>query len=171
MSQSSGDRSVFRLEGRIKNVLRVCQYVGVGFIIALMILTVANSVGRYGFDQPILGTIELSQYLLLTSAFLVGAYTMIVKSHVSVGIIVDRFSERTQAIIDSFTYIFGLAVTIAAVWQSLSRGIYIMHAGQATAILGIPNFPFYYIIAAGWGVLGLAIIVHLAHLLPRAVKR
>ncbi|OGO20613.1 MAG: hypothetical protein A2144_02930 [Chloroflexi bacterium RBG_16_50_9] len=146
------------------------MYVGMGLVVALMILTVVNSVGRYGFDQPVLGVIELSDFFLLGSAFLVGAYTMVVKSHVAIGILVDRFPPRAQAVIDSLTLTFCLVAVIAAVWQSFARGIFMMHQGQATAILHIPRFPFYYVVAFGWALLAVAIIMRIAHLFPKAVK-
>ena len=171
MSQSSGDRPISHLEGHARNILKLCQYIGVGVILALMILTVANSIGRYGFNQPVNGVIELSSYLLLTSAFLVGGYVMVVKSHITIGIFVDRLSERTQAIFDSLTYMFCLVVAIAAVWQSVSQGIFMMEARQATAILHIPHFPFYFLIAFGWGLLGVAILMQLIDSLHKGMKR
>ena len=99
------------------------------------------------------------------------AYTEVVKGHIAIGIAVDRLSERTQAIIDSVTYILSLALASMALWQSVVRGILIMEAGKVTAVLGITHFPFIYVLAFGWVILALAILAHLIHFIARAVRR
>lgn len=172
MSLSQGSEDMLsRPERYIRDALKVCHYVGVGFIIAMMILTVVQSIGRYGFNHPIPGDIELSSFFLVTSTFLVCAYTMVEKRHVSVGLIADRFSPRAQAIIDSFTYILCLVVAIVAFWQSFVRGINMVQVRQSSGVLHIPIFPFIFIVGIGWGMFALATAIHLVHLLAKAVKR
>ena len=169
MSQRSNRATLARIEAYTANVLKGCQYVGVGCILLLMTITVINSIGRYGFDRPVLGAIEVSYFLLLMSAFLVGAYTMVSKNHVIIGILVDRFSERTQAVFDSCTYFFSLVVVGVAVWRSLAQGLYIMQQGQATYALHIPLYPFYLVVAFGWLILGIAILFQLIRFIRKAV--
>jgi len=157
-------------EKRIAGILRVLGYAGMAFVVAMMTLTVVHAVGRYAFNKPILGLVEMSSFMLVIVIFLAGAYTQVVKGHIRVGVVVDRFSERTQAIIDSGTYILCLALAIVALWQAVVRGIYIMEAGYVSIVLGIPHFPFLFIVALGWGIFGLAILMHLIHFLPRAIR-
>jgi TRAP-type C4-dicarboxylate transport system permease small subunit len=171
MSQRDNVEPVSRIEMYIINVLKVCQYIGVSCILLLMTITVINSIGRYGFSRPVLGVIEISDFLLLISAFLVGAYTMVTKSHVTIGIIVDRFSPRTQAIVDSFTYLFSLIMVCLAGWRSLVNGLYIMQQRQATDILHIPHFPFYMVVAFGWFILGIAILLQFIRYIGKAIRK
>lgn len=140
------------------------------FVVVMTLLTVVHAVGRYGFKEPIRGLMEMSCFMLIIIIFLSGAYTQVVKGHVSVGLIVDRFSKRTQAIIDSVTYIISLAVVIVAFWQSLVRGMNLIGSGYVTAALGIPHFPFPFVMAFGWAIFALAILMHLIHFLPRAFR-
>ena len=158
-------------ERRIADVLRVLGDVGMWFVVAMMALTVVHAIGRYLFNLPVPGLVELSSFMLVVVIFLTGAYTQVVKGHISIGLVIDRLSERTQAIIDSGTYILCLAVAIVAFWQSVARGIYILEAGYVSVVLGIPPFPFLFIVAFGWGILGLAILMHLIHFFLRAVRR
>ena len=172
MSQGNENISIPRGERCLSAVLKVCHYAGSAVIVAMMLLTVVHAIGRYGFNLPVPGIVELSSYMLVTSSFLLSGYTMIIKRHISIGLIVDRFSERTQTIIDSFTYIICLAVAIAGFWYTLTRGIFMMQVGkQASGILHIPYFPFIYIMAVGWAMFALATVTHLVHLLIKAVKR
>lgn len=171
MSQCNEGRSVSRLERCITAVLRICQDIGIATIVVMMLVTVVHAVGRYVFAHPVPGLIEVSCFMLITAVFLVGGYTAMVKGHVTIGLIVDRFSERTQAIVDSFTYILCLVVAILALWQSFAHGIYIMESGVTSSILRIPRFPFIYVVGVGWGLFSLAILIHLVHFLPRVVKK
>lgn len=159
------------LDKCITKIIKIALYFGMAAVVAMMLITVIHAVGRYTIATPVPGIIELSGYLLVTAVFLIGAYAMLQKRHISIGIIVDRLSERKQAIIESVTFIISLIFIFAASWQTFFRASYIMKQGQASAILHIPNSPFYYMVAVGWVLFGLAILVQLVHSIGRAVKK
>jgi len=77
---------------------------------------------------------------------LAGAYTMLVKGHISIGVLVDRFSERTQAIFDSVAYLICPGVAIVAVWQTLAQATYLIE-------VFLPNYYFSPILSMRSGVL------------------
>ena len=170
MSLSSEERPLSATDRRLTAVLKGCLYAGMAFVIAMTFVTVVHGVGRYGFAKPVPGLVELSSYFLVAAVFLVGAYTMLVKGHVSIGILADRLPKRVQKINDSFGYILCVVIAIFALWQAGVRGVFLMGEGQASPVLHIPNFPFYYIVAVGWGIFGLAAIIHLVNLFRRVVK-
>lgn len=134
-------------------------------------MTVIHVIGRYVFSKPIVGQGELAILMLITAAFLIITPTQLVKGHTTIGLIVDRFSKKTQAIIDSFTYFLCLVMTALLFWQSIVRADYIMQAGRETTILGIPIFPVYYLVAFGWGLISLVILMQLIHFILALVKR
>lgn len=140
-------------------------------VVAMMLLTVVNSVGRYALKQTVTGIIELCSFLLVMIIFLSIAYVEAKKGHIVVGLVVDRLKPRTQAIIDTITYIIGLAVCILATRQTLLEGIRMSHTGEVSLTLSIPFFPFYYVVAFGWAIFSLATLMNLAHFIYRAVKR
>ena len=159
------------LERRIATILKVLAYVGVVIIVALMFFTVAHSLGRYGFNRPIPGLAEVSSFMLITASFLVIPYTQVLKGHLVIGLLVDRLSERKQAIINSFTYIICLLAAILILWRSALEASNMMQGGYVTQILGLPKFPFMAIVATGWGLLALAILLHLIHFILRASRK
>lgn len=175
MAQTNGDSSLTHqgssLERHIVAVLRACLYVGMVFILIISVVTAFHVIGRYGFHKPVLGLIEISNYCLIVAVFLIGAYIMALKRHVTLGIIVDRFSERAQAIIDSVTYLLCLAFTIVVCWQTFLRAIYEVNSGASSEILRIPNSPFVIVVAIGWALLSIAIIINLVHSFTRMVKK
>lgn len=155
----------------ITAVLRRAHYGAVAFLALMMTLTVVHVVGRYAFNSPVPGFIELSSFMLLIAIFFAGAHTMVVKGHIDIGMLTERFPERTQAIIGSVTYFLCLMFTILAAWQSFVRGTYLMSPALTTSILKIPISPFMYIIGIGWALLGLAILTQLIDFVIRAVKK
>ena len=171
MAQSSDGELLGRLDKYTLAILRVALYTGVGIYAALMVLTVVHGIGRYIFLLPVPGFIDLSCQMLLVACFLTVAYTMGLKGHITIWFIVDRFSPRTQAVIDSITYILCLVFAAVALWQAFVQGTFMMQQGQISGILHIPNFPFIYLVGVGYAMFSLAIVMHLIHLIPRAVKK
>lgn len=165
MKEGSQKNHSIRLENRIVNILRICMIIGMVFIVIMAALTTIHALGRYIFNAPIPGLIELSCILLLLAVFLGGAYTTVIKGHISVGLIVDRFPEKVQTYIDIFNYTCCLAVTVIAVWQSFKQGLYLKSTGVEYTILGIPRFPFVLLIGIGWALLSLGIIILLLNLI------
>ncbi len=157
-------------ERRTANILRVFGYVGMVFVVAMMTLTVVHATGRYVFNSPVLGVVEMSCFMLILVIFFTGAYTQVLKGHIRVGVVVDRLPQRTQAIIDSFTYILSLGFVGIALWQSVVQGFNRMETGYVSIILGIPPFPFLFVMAFGWGMLALALLMHLRHFIAKAVR-
>ncbi len=173
MSQSTQvqDNSFLRIEGRLRSIFKAVHIGGIFITVIMMLLTVIHGVGRYFFDRPVPGLTELSSYMLITMVFLIGAYTMMEKRHVTIGLIVDRFSPRVQAILDSVTYVLCLLFAVLALWQSFVRAILLQQTTQQSGILHIPVFPFVYVVAVGWIILAVAIILHLVHFISAAVKK
>lgn len=164
-------RWLFKLDRVLKAVGAICLYAGMAFITAIAVMTVVHVIMRYAFSKPIVGQAELAILMLITGAFLIITPTQLVKGHTTIGLIVDRFSKKTQTIIDSFTYFLCLAVTALLFWQSIVRADYVMQAGRETTILGIPLFPVYYVVAVGWGLISLVILTQLIRFILTLVKR
>jgi TRAP-type C4-dicarboxylate transport system permease small subunit len=169
MSQSGAEHESLgllqdpRLQKYITLVFRGLLYAGMFFVVAMMLITVVHGVGRYALDRPVPGLIDISSVMLVSSVALIIAYTQVVRGHVTIGTIVDRLSPKKQKIIDIFNYLVSIVMILILIWQSITRGIYLMDEGSASAILGIPDFPFLFVLALGWVLFGLAIIMHVVN--------
>lgn len=150
--------------------LKTIHYIGMVFALLMMVLTTVHAMGRYIFGLPVPGLVELSSYMLVTMIFLTAPYTALIKGHIAIGVMIDRLSERTQAIIDIFIYLLCLAVSVIAAWQTFIRGFFIMEERQVSTILSIPNAPFIFIVGIGWILFSMAILVHVVNSISRAVK-
>lgn len=157
------------IEVFLSRVIRAALYTGMAAVVLLMFVTVVHSVGRYAFDQPVPGIIELSGYLLVSAVFLIAPYAMLKKQHITIGLLVDSRSVRTQSIIDSITFLICIVFSATTTWQTFFQANYMMKTGQASAILHISNYPFYYLVGVGWALFSLAILKHLVHSVRRAI--
>ena len=155
----------------ISRILSWVMYVGMGAMFVLMFLTVIHAIGRYGFNKPIKGLVEISSFMLVIIIFSSGAYTEVEKAHISIGTILDMLSDRAQAIIDSISYILSLGLCVVAFWYTIKQAIYYIDERYASLILGIPHYPFVFYVAVGWITLAAAILLRLLHFLPRTVRR
>lgn len=171
MSQGNGISQESGAKRLVTAVLRRAHYGAVAFLALMMILTVVHVVGRYAFNSPIPGFLELSSFMLILAIFFAGAHTMVVKGHIDIGMLVERFPVRTQAIVGSIVYLLCLMFTVLAAWQSFVRGTYLLNPALTTSILHIPVSPFMYIIGIGWALLGLAVLMQLIDFVLRAVKK
>lgn len=139
-------------------------FVGMLFAVPLMLLTVADVVGRAFFDKPIPGSFELSEYMLSVLILLGAAYTQQVKGHVGVDFLTKRFPPRLQALCSVLTTMACLFIVSILVWQGY------VDAMQERAVsdqLRIPQWPFKMLVAVGGALLWLEFSVDLASNLKR----
>jgi len=144
--------------------------ISTGALAVMTMVLVSNVVGRYFFNHPIAGTKELTELAMVCIVFLALAWCAVKGAHISVGVVVERFSPRVQAIVDSITYLAGLGVCIIVVWQTILKAMVVQERGLITFIHSVPHFPFYWVIVAGFIMLCLVMVGHLIQHLLKAVK-
>ena len=169
--QSSEIRCLYWPNRILRFLSSICLYIGMALIVAITLVTVVHVIARYAFGSPIKGQAELCTYMLITGVFLMITATQLVKGHTTIGLIVDRFSERTQIIFDCITYILCLAVSVLVSWQSIVQAKYIMKSSRMTAILHIPQFPLFYVVAVCWALISLVILMQILDYLLKGAKR
>lgn len=159
------------LEQLITRLFSWILITGMGFVVIMMLMTVVHAIGRYGFSKPIPGLVEMSSFMLVIIIFSSAACTEMNGSHIVIGILADKFPKRVQACLDSFMYILSLGLVIVTIWQTIKRGMFVEQVQYMSAVLHIPHYPFLYITAFGWTLLGVAIFLRLIHFVVRASGR
>lgn len=131
-------------------VLKACQIAGMALVVFLMFLTVAHVIGRYVFDYPMLGVVEVSGLMVVTLVFFAAPYDFLIDRHIAVDVIVRRLPRKASTIVNVITYIISLVmITLALIW-TIKQGIKISGSGARSDILHIPDYPFYFVVAFGW---------------------
>ena len=91
-----------------------------GAIIILMMLSISYEVVmRYFFNAPTIWVIDFAGYMQQALVLLGAAWVLKTGSHTRVDIFLNRFSSRTQKIINLFTASLGLAACVLFLWKGL----------------------------------------------------
>jgi TRAP-type C4-dicarboxylate transport system permease small subunit len=66
----SGNERIKSLVGAVNLVSRWFNYLGVGVLTIMMLLTVSDVLLRFVFNRPILGTLELTEYMMVPVVYI-----------------------------------------------------------------------------------------------------
>jgi TRAP-type C4-dicarboxylate transport system permease small subunit len=157
------------IENAINSASRVVNFLGLAALVAMMLLTVADVFLRYVFKLPISDSVAFTEYLMVCVGFLTLAWCAVRGGHVTVDIVVPRFSPRTQAIFDSVTYAFGISVSVVIVWRSFVEALSARALDKASVLLSVPVYPFYLVLSFGSAMLALVMLSQFARHLYRAL--
>jgi TRAP-type C4-dicarboxylate transport system permease small subunit len=122
--------------------------IAMGAMVVCMVLVVSDVVKGKITGIPIPGTFETVELIAAVVMSMGISYLTFVRGHVWVGVIVDRFRPRTQAIFDIVNGAISLGITILLTRSMFLLASYSHIAGGQTQTLKIPLYPFIYVIAA-----------------------
>ncbi len=127
-------------------------------MVVVMTITVTNVIIRIPL-RPIGGAVELVE---MSGAVLLGlgvAYTAIMKGHIMVGVLVERFSPRVRGAIELIVCIISLFFSYILARELLYFAYDRMIAGYETGHLKVPIAPSIYIVAFGFIMLALVLLL------------
>lgn len=150
---------------------RIMNNIGIAFLVLLMFLITADVLLRAFLNRPILGTNELSEFMMIIVVYLAMAYTQHKKSHVAVDLVIVAFPQRARAIVDSITYFLSLGICILITWQAFVDVSRLMDIDRVSDILNIPVAPFQFVMAVGFVIFSLVLLLDFLHSLGKALKK
>jgi TRAP-type C4-dicarboxylate transport system permease small subunit len=137
------------------------SFAGALVLFAMMLLTTCDVIGRYIFNAPLLGTFELTEFMMVCLVFFALAYTQSQKGHIAVDIVVSHFPENIQNAIEILNYLITLFVLVLITWMSIERGFEVKSVNEVSGTLQIPVYPFVFCVALGSAAMGLETLVNL----------
>lgn len=149
---------------------RFMNNIGAVVLVAMMLMTVADVSMRYLFNHPILGSVEITNYMMVSLAFLGMAWCAVKKGNVKVDVVVEHFSPRVQGIFDSVTCFFSLAIVSLIAGYNFLEARDKMVWYETSDILKVPSYPFLLVLATGSAVLCLVLVINLIQFLRKAVR-
>jgi TRAP-type C4-dicarboxylate transport system permease small subunit len=150
-------------EGRMNAFEKVLRFItekmawGAMFaIVACMALVVTDVIRYKAVGKPIPGTHEVVELIASVILSMGIGYLTFVRGHVSVGLVVDRFRPRVQAVFDFVTGVIALGFMIWLTEGTIEMAVRNFNYGWVTGVLEIPRSPFMFLIAVS---LALACVV------------
>ena len=135
--------------------------IGSWFLVLIMLITVADVIGRKFFNMPVKGSLELISMSLVIFVFLNLPYNEAKGGNVTIDTLYIKFGKKTKKIIDIIMYVPYAGISVLFSWQLLRLAKEEAASGNTAVISGIPTAPFMYIAAAGFVVLALTVLARL----------
>ena len=138
-------------------------------MVVVMAITVTNVIIRIPL-RPIGGAVELVE---MSGAVLLGlgvAYTAIMKGHIMVGVLVERFSPRVQGLIELVVSTIALVFSYLLAREILYFAYERMMAGYETGHLKVPIAPSIFLVAFGFIMLAMVLLLDLIKAAITVVK-
>lgn len=150
---------------------RVMAYLGIVALFIMMVITVADVIGRYAFNKPILGVFELTEFLVLVLVFSFLAYTQSEKSHVSVDLLANILPPRVRKAVEIFNHTACLGLMFLLAFKGLEKALEMKQVGETSLNLGIPSYPFALFLVLGCVVFCIEYIRNLIRLMTPGLDR
>lgn len=128
--------------------MAVCA-VAVTALAALVLVTVADVGGRYLFNKPLFGALEISEFLLVFMGFGGMAYAELRQAHIAVDFFVTALPRRIQTLLDSAASLLGAFFWGFVAWRAVDHAQQIREAGEVSINLALQTYPFYLVAAFG----------------------
>ena len=142
--------------------------VGAFLILVVTLTTFYEVIVRYVFESPTTWSLDYGIYMIMWGTFLGAAYTLKWRGHISVEVLVEKFSDRLQRSLKISVYGLALVFCIILGWTGLISCIDAYRYHEVT--LSYTRTPLYvpmFSIVIGSGLMALEItsqLIELSHL-------
>ncbi|WP_209121010.1 TRAP transporter small permease subunit [Alkalihalobacillus sp. BA299] len=140
----------------IKRITTITKWGAIITIFSMMLLISFTVISRGIFNLPIVGDYELVQLMMIVLVGLGFGYSERIDAHIKVGLLVDRFKQKTQATIDIIVYILVAFICFLVGTILFKAGLQGLSSFKVTtSILSIPHYPFQFLLSIGFYMWGL----------------
>jgi TRAP-type C4-dicarboxylate transport system permease small subunit len=142
--------------------------VGVFILVLMMLLTATDVSMRYFLNRPILGSYEVSEFMMAVLAACIIAHAARLKVHVNVDLLLNILPGRVQNVIGVFTNFICFVFFGLLCWRIILQSEVLHEAGSVSATISIPDFPFVLILGIGFGITSIVYLVNFFESITKA---
>lgn len=143
-----------RLQQRLWGAMR---WLSAGGVFLMMLVAFVDVVGRKFLGQPLRGSVELTELLMLLVVFMGAALVSRERTHVQLDLLDSSVPLRWQSLRERTGEFMAGLVVLGAAWLALTRTLQAGREGEVTTLLRIPMAPAFGVVAA---LLAIAAIAH-----------
>lgn len=132
-----------------------------GFVVfLLMVLVVADAIGRKTPWGAVPGAFEFSEALMIPAVFLPLMFVQSKREHVFVGVATIGLPNRVQCFLDAMAAIIGMLIFGFLTWLAFVKALdSTMINEYRVAIISVPIWPFRWVIVLGTGLMVLQLLM------------
>ena len=153
----------------IRGISRFFVWMTMFFIVALMLLMVAEVILRSIFGKAILGSTEWACMLLLFELTSIGA-AVLSNRMIKVNMVTVRFSAKAQVILDIIMLTLCSGIIGLVAWRQFMFAMKSMSDGTKYVTLGLPQWPFIVLFSLAYAVGAITTIAVLIRKIVNAAK-
>ena len=148
------------------NLIRRTVYIlGIASGVALVLvmgLMCSEVFCRYALNRPILGTVEISEYILVFIVFSGIAYTQLIGGHIKIEVVTERLSPKVQHILRIIALAVALSIFAIIAWQTAQAFWESWLVKEVRwGALPLPVWPVKFVVPAGSLLLCLQFIINI----------
>ena len=147
------------LQSWVHPISKVINHIASVTLFFMMLLTIADVFLRKTFSQSILGTVEVTEFMMVILVFFALAQTEVLNGHVKVDLVMSRFGEHTQALVDTITQLVCFLLFGLFTWSTLVYAEKMRASGEVSQDLWLPVYPFIYVVALGCALLAFSLLI------------
>ena len=134
----------------MKPVSSVANAIGMVMMTVMMIFVTLDVTLRKLVSMPILGSIEITQFMLAICVSFGLAQCTIDKGHVIVDLFVSRLTTRAKARLGIVTGVLAFGSCLMVTWQLFNYIFIIKEVNNVSSVLKIPMWPFVALVTLGF---------------------
>jgi len=127
----------------------------------MMFMMAIDVIGRYFFNSPLRGGLEMVEYLMALIVPLSISYCASRRSHVAVDLVVDHFPNIVRKILDLIVTVLSIIFVAFISLQNFHYIFEIRDSNLTSAVLKIPAYPFVASVFVGMAVFALIMLWYL----------
>jgi len=163
------DKSSPLIERQILRLTEKFMWLAAVGLVALMLVTFVDVIGRYFFSKPLTASNEITELVMVAVIFLAGGYYTLQGRQINIDTVLTLLSRRQRNILSIMTWFLSLIILALMTWQLGIWGWENLHSpeGKVTGTLLLPEAPFMLIAALGTFLVFLASVVLFIQALSR----
>lgn len=157
---------ISRVAGKVSLVL---HGIAMTVLVVMMLLTATDVILRKAVNRPIIGSFELTEFMMSVVVSFGLAYCCVLGRNVVIDLVVGRFAKRTQIFFDVVVSFIGFILICLIAWQSAEQSAILFNSKLTSGVLLIPVFPFPAFVAFGLALLAVALLANFLESLLKVV--
>ncbi len=154
----------------IKSLAGIFVYIAVAAIVAMLMITVGDVIGRLIFARPIVGATEICEILMAVMLTAIGGSLLAGKT-VQVDVFMDALPKKASLAVDTLMLLISVAYCFVVGWATFLNGQYASRTHRVYTFLNIPKWPFLMLLAFSFIVAGVATVCYILVLLRDKEKK
>ncbi len=149
---SWADRTLFKLETAF-------VFIGGLAILGLIFLATANSLGRWIFNKPVMGYVDIIEQAIVFFAILGISYAQRIGGHIRMDMLIGKLRGQWLWIAEAFTVLCMFLLTLAITYGSYLHFLRAYQIGDSSLDIELPTWPAKLVVPIALSVLSLRLLL------------